>query len=259
MSESVLTRLEDGVGIVSLNRPDRHNALDDEAGARLSEALQWAFDTKDVRSVLIRGEGKSFCSGRDTRVLGHRANDESDFLFVRKHQDKRLSMLDCPKPIVAAIRGHAIGGGFEMALGADMRVASTDARMKLPEIRYGILPDTGGTQFLAQLIGPSKAKYLVMTGEEIDAEQALAWGLVDWVVAPDELDDRAFEIARKLAAGPPLAVSMAKQLVDQLQGEEVRRGVRLELLAQTTLFKSDDYQEARAALREKRTPTYAGK
>lgn len=259
MSQTVLTRIDDGVGVVSLNRPERHNAIDDEMGRVLTDALRWAIETPDVRAILLRGEGQSFCSGRDTSVLGHRPNDESDFVFVRHHQDRRLSMLDCPKPIVAAIRGHAIGGGFEVALAADMRIAASDARMRLPEIHYGILPDTGGTQFLTQLIGPSKAKYLVMTGESVDSQQALEWGLVDWVVDPQDLDDRALEIARKLAAGPPLAVAMAKQLVDQLQGEEIRRGVRLELLAQTTLFKSDDYQEARAALREKRPAKFQGK
>jgi enoyl-CoA hydratase len=259
MPELVLRRLEEGVGIVSLNRPDRHNAVNDEMGPMLREALQWAIESPDVRCILLRGEGKSFCSGRDTTVLGHRERDESDFAFVRRAQDGRISMLDCPKPIVAAVRGHAIGGGMEMALAADMRIAATDMCMRLPEVRYGILPDTGGTQILTTLIGPSKTKYLVMTGEEVKGEQALEWGIVDWLVSPDRLDEEAFAIAKKLAAGPPLAVSLAKQLVDQIHGESVRRGIREELLAQTTLFKSDDYQEARAALREKRPPKYKGK
>ena len=259
MSERVLHRLEDGVGVVSLNRPDKHNAMDDASGPALREALEWAYESPEVRAVLLRGEGPSFCSGRDTTQLGHRARDESDFAFVRRAQDGRLSMLDAPKPVVAALRGHVIGGGMELALAADMRVAASDVRLRLPEVRYGILPDTGGTQFLTTLIGPSKTKYLVMTGEAVDAEQALAWGIVDWVVAPDELDAKALAIAKQLAAGPPLAVSMAKQLVDQVFGETIRRGIREELLAQTTLFKSEDYQEARAALREDRAPRYRGK
>ena len=259
MSERVRRRLEDGVGIVSLNRPEKHNAMDDEMGPLLQDALHWAFDSPDVRCVLLRGEGPSFCSGRDTTVLGHRARDESDYAFVRRAQDGRLAMLDAGKPIVAALRGHVIGGGMEMALAADMRVAATDVKLRLPEVRYGILPDTGGTQVLTTLIGPSRTKYLVMTGESVDGEQALAWGIVDWLVSPEALDDEALRIAKQLAAGPPLAVSMAKQLVDQVWGDTVRRGVRAELLAQTTLFKSVDYQEARAALREKRTPKYKGK
>jgi enoyl-CoA hydratase/carnithine racemase len=259
MADLVTKRLEDGVGIVSLNRPEKHNAINDEMGPVLHEALAWAIESPEVNCILLRGEGKSFCSGRDTTVLGHRARDESDFAFVRRAQNGRISMLDCPKPIVAAVSGYAIGGGMEMALAADMRVAATDARMRLPEILYGILPDTGGTQFLTTLIGPSKTKYLVMTGDEIDAERALEWGIVDWVVEPDQLDDEALALAKKLAAGPPLAVAMAKQLVDNIHGENVRSGIRLELLAQTTLFKSEDYQEARGALREKRPPKYKGK
>ena len=146
-----------------------------------------------------------------------------------------------------------------MALAADMRVAADDVRLRLPEIRYGILPDTGGTQFLTALIGPSKTKYLVMSGQAVEAEQALQWGIVDWVVAPEALDEEALRIAKQLASGPPLAIAMAKQLIDQFHGESVRRGIREELLAQSALFKTEDYQEARSALREKRSPRYKGK
>jgi enoyl-CoA hydratase/carnithine racemase len=259
VGERVVKRLDDGVGVVSLNRPDKHNAFDDAMGVEFREALDWAIESPDVRCVLLRGEGPSFCSGRDTTMLGHRARDESDYVFVRRAQDGRLAMLDAAKPVVAALRGHVIGGGMELALAADMRIAATDARLRLPEIRYGILPDTGGTQILTSLIGPSKTKYLVMTGDTIEAEQALAWGIVDWLVSPEALDDEALAIAKKLAAGPPLAVSMAKQLVDQVWSEPLRRGIRAELLAQAALFKSEDYQEARAALREKRAPKYKGK
>jgi len=259
MPELVLRRVEAGVGVLSLNRPEKHNAINDEMGAALRDAMDWAIESPDVRCILLRGEGKSFCSGRDTDSLGHRAGDESDFVFVRRAQDSRLAMLDTTKPIVAAVRGHAIGGGMEIALAADMRIAATDVSMRLPEILYGILPDTGGTQFLTTLIGPSKTKFLVMTGDAVRGEQALEWGIVDWLVSPESLDEEALAIAKRLAAGPPLAVSMAKQLVDQLQGESIRRGIREELLAQSTLFKSEDYQEARAALREKRPPKYKGK
>jgi len=259
VSDRVRHRLEDGVGVISLNRPEKHNAMDDASGVALREALAWAYRAPDVRCVLLRGEGSSFCSGRDTTVLGERARDESDFEFVRRAQDGRLEMLDSPKPVVAALRGHVIGGGLEIALAADMRVAARDVCMRLPEVTFGILPDTGGTQLLTTLIGPSKTKYLVMTGEAVEAEQALAWGLVDWVVEPEALDAEALRIAKQLAAGPPLAIAMAKQLVDQVWGETVRRGIREELLAQTTLFKSEDYREARVAIREKRPPKYKGK
>ncbi len=255
----VLTRLEDGVAFVSLNRPPRHNALDDATSALLCDALGAAIASSDARAILLRGEGPSFCSGRDTAQLGQRAHDESDFAFVRRAQDTRLAMLDAPKPIVAALKGHVIGGGMEIALAADIRVAATDVKLRLPEIRYGILPDTGGTQLLGALIGPSKTKYLVMTGEAVDGALAERWGIVDFLVPPEALDERALGIAKQLAASAPLAVAMAKQLVDQQWAGAVRRGTRAELLAQAALFKSSDYAEARAALREKRPPRFQGK
>ena len=146
-----------------------------------------------------------------------------------------------------------------MALAADIRVSSTDLKMGLPEINYGLLPDTGGTQMLTALIGASRTKYMVMSGERIDAKTALEWGAVDFVVAPEELDARALAIAHTLAAKPPIALAMAKQLRDQMHGPAIRSGIAQELLSQTALFKTEDYAEARAAHREGRKPIYKGK
>lgn len=259
MSELVVRESVDGVAIVTLNRPERHNAINDEMGEALRNAIDAALEDDAARVLLLRGEGKSFCSGRDTTVLGHRARDESDFHFVRRAQDGRLKLLDSPKPIVAALKGGVVGGGCEMALAADIRVSSTELRMRLPEINFGILPDTGGTQMLTALIGPSRTKYMAMSGEAIDAQTALDWGAVDFVVPPEELDAKALSIAKSLADKPPIALAMAKQLVDQMHGPAIRSGVRQELLAQTALFKSEDYAEARTAIREKRKPKYKGK
>lgn len=255
----VLNEDVDGVRLVTLNRPERHNALDDAAMNLLDATLDAAIDDEAVRAILIRGAGKSFCSGRDVAVLGHRTRDESDFSFVRRHQATRLRLFDCPKPIVAAVRGYALGGGCELALVADIRVGATDLRMAMPEINYGLLPDTGGSQYLVNLIGPSRAKYLVLTGEQIDADTALAWGAIDFIVSPDELDARALEIARTLASKPPIALAMGKQMIDQGHAGTVRAGIGQELLAQTALFLTADYAEARAAHREKRTPVYRGR
>ena len=259
MSALVTQRLEEGVAVISLNRPEKHNALDNESGASLGEAMHQALDSAEVRCILLRGEGPSFCSGRDTTQLGQREPGDGDFAFVRRAQDRRLAQLDSPKPFVAAVRGACIGGGFELVLACDLRFAAPDAFFFLPEIDFGILPDTGGTQLLTALIGPSRTKYLVMTGERIDAQRALEWGVVDFVVEPEDLDARALEVASKIAAGPPLAIAMAKQLVDQAWADSVRSGIRQELLAQTVLFGSEDYQEARAARREGRGPSYTGR
>ena len=259
MSDEVLSERKGSLRIITLNRPERHNAMDDPMSELFQRLLGEALEESDSCAILIRANGKSFCSGRDTNVLGHRARDESDFHFVRRHQEGRLRMQESTKPIIAALKGGAIGGGCELALAADMRVSDTTLKMALSEINYGVLPDTGGTQMMTALIGPSRTKYLVMTGQRIDAATALEWGAVDFLVAPEELDARALDIAQEIAAKPPLNLAMAKEMINLMHGATIRTGTRAELYAQSYLFKTEDYQEARAAIREKRVPEYKGK
>lgn len=259
MGDLVLRDLTEGVAVVSLNRPEKHNAFSDELVAAWRSAVAWAIEERDARCILLRGEGPSFSAGRDLTELGQRAHGESDFEFVRRAQDHKLRLAEAPKPVVAALKGYVLGGALETALWADIRIAADDVQMGLPEIRIGILPDTGGTQLLSVLVGPARAKYLIMTGERVGAAEALAWGLVNEVVSPERLDERAGEVARRLAAGPPLALALAKQLVDQMWTEQVRRGVRQELIAQTALFASEDHREAKAARREDRPPRFRGR
>lgn len=256
---TVLFELRDFVGVVTINRPQRHNALDDDTSALFTRTLQDAIGSDSTRSILIQGAGRSFCSGRDTAQLGQRSADQSDFDFVRHHSDARMRQLACPKPIVAAINGYALGGGLELALGADVRIASSDARLGLPEVNYGLVPDTGGTQTLTSLIGPSRAKLMIIGGQPIDAATALQWGLVDRLVEPDQLHDVAFEVAKRFAAAPPMAARMAKQLIDMAWSARINDGMRAELLAQVALFSSQDYAEAKAARMERRSPIYTGR
>jgi enoyl-CoA hydratase/carnithine racemase len=243
----VRRELKAGVGVISFNRPDRHNALNDALVDEWEEALRWAIADPAVRCVLLRGEGRSFSSGRDTSELGHRNEGETDYEFVRRAQAIRLETLDAPKPVVAALRGYTFGGAFETALSADMRIAADDTVMAFPEIEFGLVADTGGTQLLTPLIGPSRAKYLLMTGARIDAATALEWGVVDWVVPAAELDEAAFELATKLAASPPGAVAVVKHLVDSAWAGSIRDGIRQELLAQAALFAGDEHQKTKAA------------
>jgi enoyl-CoA hydratase/carnithine racemase len=248
-AEVVLASVVDGVGVVSFNRPARHNAIDDELGREWRAAVAEALVDDAVRCLLLCGEGPSFCSGRDTAQLGTRAGGESDVAFVAHAQEVRIAIMESPKPVVAAVQGYALGGGFETALGADMRVASDDAVFGFPEINFGLMADTGGTQLLTPLIGPARAKYLLMTGARIDAALALSWGVVDWVVPTPELRETALELAAKLAAAPPTAVAFAKQLVDQAWAGSIRNGMRQEVVAQAALFASDDYLRIKAARR----------
>lgn len=256
---TVLYERRGKVGIVTINRPHRHNAMNDEASDLMDVVMTKAVKDPETIVILITGAGKSFCSGRDVAALGTRARDESDWAFVRRHQDKRLLPMECAKPVIAAVAGYAIGGGCELALSADIRIAADDAIFSLPEINYGILPDTGGSQLATMLAGPSRAKYLVLTGRRIDARKAYEWGLVDELVSRDALMPTALALAEEIASKPPIAVGLGKQNVDQFYAGTVRNGIRQELTSITTLFKSEDYVEARAALREKRKPNFKGK
>jgi enoyl-CoA hydratase/carnithine racemase len=229
----VLTDLIDGVAVISLNRPDRHNAVNDAMGAEWAEALDWALADDTARVVVLRGEGPSFCSGRDVTELGTRAEGLSDFEFVRRAQQRHLQILTSTKPFIAAVKGYALGGGFERALCADIRIGTPDAAMALPEV--------------------------VLSGRHPHADEALAWGVLNRVVPNDELDEVVLDLARTIASHSPLAVSMGKQLVDQMWSGALQRGIQGELVAQTALFNSQDYLEARAALREQRPPRFEGR
>lgn len=259
MADLITYEVRDKVGVVTLNRPEKLNALNDEMSDLMHERFDAALDDTESRVILIRAEGRAFCTGRDTTMLGQRARQESDYHFVLRHQQRNLRAIEHPKPIVAAINGYAIGGGFELALSCDIRIAADDAKMAIPEIKYGILPDTGASQFLASLIGPSRTKLMMLTGRMIDAATADKWGMVDMVVPRAELDGEAFAIARDMASRPPIALAIGKQLANQIHGGAVRNGIGMELLSQTALFASEDYREARAALREQREPQFRGR
>jgi enoyl-CoA hydratase len=259
MAELVHRELHGAVGIVTFDRPDRHNAMDDEMSEQARQAIRWALAEPAARAVLLRGVGKSFCSGRDTTQLGHRAGGETDFEFVQRAQQIRLEMIECQKPIVAAVQGAALGGGMEIALAADVRIADTTAKFGLPEVGFGLVTDTGGSYLLPRLIGASKAKLMLITGERIDAQTALAWGVVDRLVEPTELQAAALALAERFAAAPPLAAAMAKQLVDKAMVSSPRDAFTAELHAQVALFASADYQEIKTARREGRPPVLGGR
>jgi enoyl-CoA hydratase/carnithine racemase len=244
---NVLLSVADGVATVSLNRPHRHNAIDDQTHDEFSRVWREALAHDEARVIVLRGEGPSFCSGRDTAQLGERPAGESDLSFVRRHQQTRIAQLSSPKPIIAALRGHVLGGGLEMALSADLRIAASDVRLAFPEIRYGLMTDTGGSPLTTVLAGPSRAKWLLMTGRPIDAARALEWGLVDEVVAPEEVDERAAALAAEIADKPAEALALIKQTVDGMWDGQVQAALRAELVGQVALFGGEDYQARKRA------------
>ena len=244
-SDTVLLTFDGSVAVVSMNRPGRHNAFNDEMDARFFEILTELHERDDVRAIVWRGEGKSFSSGRDTKELGKRAEGESDLEFIQAGHDKTRMLFTMPAPVVVALKGWVLGGSFERALLCDIRIAADDARMGLPETAHGVIPDSGGVARLFQIAGHGVASELALTGRIIDAEEALRHGIVSRVVPADELDKTAMELAHEIAKRPPLAVKMARRVISQLATAEVDRSMYEEMLAQTVVMSSDEYKHQR--------------
>lgn len=236
MDDLVLTSIEHGVGTLSFNRPDKHNALNDALLERWRHALALLAADDDVKVIVLRGEGRSFSSGRDTTELGRRPAGDDDFSFVLREQREALHVRHVPKPVIAALKGWTLGGAFELALHADLRIAATDARLGLPEVRFGIVPDVGGLAILHALAGPERTKRLAMSGEPIDADTALAWGIVGEVVAPDDLDAAVDALAATLAEHSPGAVQDVKALVDALTDDALDHDLARALRVQVGRF-----------------------
>lgn len=258
MPDLILTSNRGAVRVLSLNRPDRHNALNDALLDDYRGAMRDAIADPTVRCIVIRGEGRSFCSGRDTAEFGNHGDGGPVIDWLAVGQRSISEVLTSPKPVVAAMKGHVIGGGLEMCLAADLRISSTVLRASLPEVGFASIPDNGGTQLLTTLIGPGRAKELILTGRPIGAEEADRWGLVNRVVAEDDLDDIVVEVAEQIARNSPLATRLAKQLVDSCWAATISAGLQGELVAQTAMFSSADYQESLAARRDQRPPLFSG-
>jgi enoyl-CoA hydratase/carnithine racemase len=259
MTDVIELEFDGPVAIMSNNRPEKHNAANDAMDARLWEILAELHEREGLRAVVWRGNGSSFSSGRDTTELGVRTEDISDLEFIeRGHRGTRL-FFTLPAPIVVALKGWVIGGSFERALLCDLRVAGESARMMLPEIRHGVVPDSGGTARLFQMAGHGLAADLALTGRTLGAEEALRHGIVSRVVPDEKLDETVLEIARAIAASPAFTVKMFRQTLSRLANPPVERCLAEEALAQSMVFASGDYAELKAARAEKREPRFRGR
>jgi enoyl-CoA hydratase/carnithine racemase len=259
--ESALIRLDfDGpVAILTNDRPEKHNAANDEMDRQLFAHLRALHERRDVRCVIWRGEGRSFSSGRDTSELGVRSEDVTDFEFIERGHAGTQGFFTLHCPIVAALKGWVIGGSFERALLCDMRIAGESARMMLPEVRHGVVPDSGGVARLFQMAGHGLAADLVLTGRAMDAEEALRHGVVSRVVSDERLDDECLEVAHAIAKNPPFTVQMFRRTFTRMVNPLVRASMQEESVAQTLVFASEDYAEFKAARAEGREPSYRGR
>ncbi len=235
---TVHLEVADGVGTLRLDRPPM-NALDIAMQDRLKELAEEITDRADVRAVVIHGGEKVFAAGADIKEM--QAMDHAAMIVrSRGLQDSFTAVARIPKPVVAAITGYALGGGCELTLCADYRIAADNAKLGQPEILLGLIPGAGGTQRLARLIGPSRAKDLIFTGRQVRADEALSLGLVDRVVPAAEVYEQAYAWAARLAKGPALALRAAKESVDTGLESSIDTGLAVERNWFAGLFATED-------------------
>ena len=248
------------VAVVTMNRPEVLNAIDNDVFFGLRDAALKAAADPEVRALVVTGEGRAFTSGLDTSLFASGIGGGSPLTLDIAALQYCFSVFEEIRlPTIAAIRGLALGGGIQLAAACDLRVAAEDAELGVYEIRWGIIPDLGGTQRLPRLIGLGRAKELVLTGRRIGAAEALDWGLVNKVVSTESLLKEAIAWASELAAGPPLAVSAAKRLATSAFDVPLAAGLEREATINRRLLASDDFREAVVARFEKRAPRFTAR
>jgi enoyl-CoA hydratase/carnithine racemase len=261
MYEHIQTAEADGILTITLNRPDRLNAFIGHMRRDLAEALEHAGSNRNVRVVVITGAGRAFCAGGDIAFMAElmqRRDAEEFSRILGAGRRVILAIRQMAKPVIASINGPASGAGFNLALGCDLRIASTTATFSQSFAKIGLHPDWGGSYFLPRLVTPNKACEMFFLGETIDAAEALRLGIVNQVVEPEELDNATLQLAQRLRAAPPIALAAAKHAVYMSQAAELEEMLRYETEAQLRCFGSDDGHEGVQAFLEKRDPKFTG-
>ena len=258
-ADAVRLDFDGPIAIISYDRPEKHNAANDAMDQRLFAILAELHQRPGLRAVIWRGEGASFSSGRDTSQIGVRTEDISDFAFIERGHRGTQGFFTLPVPSIAALKGWVIGGSFERALLCDLRIAGESARMRLPEIGHGVVPDSGGTARLFQMAGHGLAADLALTGRILGAEEALRHGIVSRVVPDAELDAAALEIARTIARAPEFTVAMFLRTLRRIANPLAQQSMQEESVAQAMVFASQDYAEFKQARAEQREPKYRGR
>jgi enoyl-CoA hydratase/carnithine racemase len=258
-AEVLLSREEEGVLTLTLNRPEVMNSLNFELLHRLREQVDQVRHRRDVRAVVVTGAGdKAFCSGADLKErAGLPPEKVKEFIFTIRNLFTAIEQLGMP--VIAAVNGVALGGGTELALACDIRIASATASMGLTETRLAIIPGAGGTQRLPRLIGRGKAKELIFTGRRVEAAEALQIGLVNRVVPPEALMDECRRMAAMICETGPIAIEQAKYAINYGLETDLATGLAIESNAYWVCIPTEDRLEGLAAFREKRKPVYKGK
>jgi enoyl-CoA hydratase/carnithine racemase len=251
-TDEVLLDVADHIATLTLNRPAKLNAVTPEMSAAVADAVGWCDASPDVRAIVVTGTGRAFCAGSDIRELDRYATPW-DF---RNRPDYCDAIRAARTPTIAAVNGYALGGGLETALSCDIRIAAATATFAAPEIKLGWIGGGGMTSLLARAIGPSNTALMIMTGEPIDAEQALRWHLVSEVTAPDDVAARARAIAATIASRAPIAAETAKINLRAAYSMPEDKALEYERDLQTICFATEDAAEGRRAFAEKRAPVF---
>lgn len=258
----LLEAIHDDIATLVMNRPDKLNALNNELSSALNEALTRLGENDSVRAIVITGAGRAFCAGGDLAAIGkgREAGDTAQLEpLLRAGMQAVLRMRTIPQPVIAAVNGAAAGAGMNIALAADIRIAAEEAMFGQNFAKVGLFPDYGGTFFLPELVGPSKAAEMFYTGDMVDAKTALNLGLVNRVVPAAQLEAEVRSFAQKLAAGPPLAIRAAKQVLFADKKEALVRALEAEVQHQLKCYLSEDCREGIRAFFEKRPPKFLGR
>jgi len=259
----LIYEVKDGIATLTLNRPERLNALGDSLRDDLHDAIVRSSVDPDVRVIVVTGAGKGFCAGGDVKAMNENREAGRERPVLEKVAPSRdrtlLAMQDAPQPIIAAVNGAAAGAGMNLALACDIRIASTAARFAQAFVRRGLHPDWGGTYFLPRIVGMAKAAEMIFTGDLIDADEALRLGIVSRVVPPEELMPAVHELARKIATGPPVAIRLARRALYHNAECDLRQALEFETFAQNVCQDTEDAREGIRAFVEKRAPVFRGR
>ncbi len=259
--ETITSETTDGIAVITLRRPDKRNAMNRAMFTELGDAARAAANDPEARVVLIRGEGPTFCAGIDLTAFGDlmQASPEELREFIVVAQRPFALLASMPRPTVAAVQGHALGAGFQLALACDLRLAAEGASFGMLELNFGIIPDLSGNHRLAALVGPSRSKELIWTGRRLDAEEAERIGVVNRLVPAEALDKEADELVATLRARAPLPVRHVKALADRAGHDSLEALMAAEQDAQVECLSSEDHREAVAAYFERREPRFTGR
>jgi enoyl-CoA hydratase len=257
----ILQSAADGVGVITFNNPEKRNAMSLDMWEGLGHALIELRDNPDIRVVILTGAGdKAFVSGADiSQFEKTRHNAEASEEYSKRSAAQRALLADYPKPIIASIRGFCLGGGMQVAMAADIRIASDNSQFGIPAAKLGIAYGYDGLKNLVSLVGPSWARLLMYTGMRIDAAEAVRIGLVDRVVADAELWNATSEIARTISGNAPLAIKAAKITIAQVLKDTEERDMAAIKQIGTDCMDSEDFREGRRAFMEKRKPQFRGR